>query len=71
MVGPILDQLTEEYSGKIKVCKINVDEENELAGRHGIVSIPTLVIYNNGEIVRQQVGALPKVQIESLFSSFL
>jgi thioredoxin 1 len=71
MVGPILDQLTEEYSGKIKVCKINVDEENELAGRHGIVSIPTLVIYNKGEIVRQQAGALPKVQIESLFSSFL
>jgi thioredoxin 1 len=71
VIGPILDQVAEEYAGKLKVCKINVDEENELAGQHGIVSIPTLVVYKDGKIVRQQVGSIPKVQIEALFAEYI
>jgi thioredoxin 1 len=45
MIGPLLDQLGAEYSGRLKIAKVNVDEENDLAGRHNIVSIPTLVLY--------------------------
>jgi thioredoxin 1 len=71
MVGPIIDQIAEEYTGRLKVCKINVDEENDLAGRHGIVSIPTLVVYHNGKLIRQQTGAVPKTQIQGLFSDLL
>jgi thioredoxin 1 len=71
MVGLILDQIAEEYSGKLKVCKINVDEENDLAGRHGVVSIPTLVVYHNGKLIRQQTGAIPKVQIQNLFGDLI
>jgi thioredoxin 1 len=71
MIGPMLDQIAQEYSGRLKVCKINVDEENELAGRHGVASIPTLVVYHNGEVVRQQAGALPKTQLQGLFSDLI
>jgi thioredoxin 1 len=67
----MLDGIAEEYAGRLKVCKINVDEENELATRHGVASIPTLVVYHNGEVVRQQAGALPKVQLQGLFSDLI
>jgi thioredoxin 1 len=67
MIGPIIKQLAEEYSGRLKVGKVNVDEETELAGRHGIVSIPTLVVYKEGIIADQAMGALPKKGIEALF----
>ena len=71
MVGPIVEQLADEYSGRVKVGKVNVDEEADLAGRHGVVSIPTLVIYNNGQIANQAVGGLPKQNIEALFKDLL
>jgi thioredoxin 1 len=71
MIGSVLDQIAEEYSGRLKVCKINVDEEGDLAGRHGIVSIPALVVYHNGTLIRQQTGAIPKPQIQLLFNDLL
>ena len=71
VVGPIIEQLAEEYSGRLKVGKINVDEEADLAGRHSIVSIPALIVYKDGKIVNQTVGALPKHNIEALFKDFL
>jgi thioredoxin 1 len=71
MIGPFLDQLAEEYAGRIKVVKVNVDSENELAGRHNVVSIPTIVVYNKGQVVRQQVGAVPKPQIAALFTDLV
>jgi thioredoxin 1 len=71
MIGPLLDQLAEEYSGRLKVGKVNVDEENDLASRHGIVSIPTLVVYQNGAIVSQKAGAAPKQDIEALFKQLV
>ena len=67
MIGPIIDQLAGEYAGRIKIGKVNVDEENELAERHGIVSIPTLVLYKDGAIAGQKNGAAPKHDIESMF----
>ncbi len=62
MVSPIIDELAEERAD-IKVGKINVDEQSELAERFGIVSIPALVVIKNGRIVNQAVGARPKEQI--------
>ena len=62
MVSPIVDEIAEERSD-IKVGKINVDEQSELAARFRVMSIPTLVVMKNGEIVAQSVGARPKAQI--------
>ena len=62
MVSPIVDEIAEERSD-IKVGKINVDEQSELAARFRVMSIPTLVVMKNGEIVTQSVGARPKAQI--------
>ena len=62
MVGPIVDEIATER-GDIKVGKVNVDEERELAGQFGVVSIPTLVVIKGGKVVNQMVGARPKSQI--------
>ncbi len=71
MIGPVIDQLAGEYAGRIKVAKVNVDEEGALAERHGIVSIPALVVYKDGAIVAQRAGAAPKRDIEALFKDFI
>ena len=62
MVSPIVDEIAAER-GDIKVGKVNVDEERELAGQFGVVSIPTLVVIKGGRVVNQMVGARPKSQI--------
>ena len=62
MVGPILDEIAAER-GDFKVGKINVDEQPELAGQFGVMSIPTLVVLKNGKVTNQAVGARPKAQI--------
>ena len=66
ILGPILDEIAEERAD-IKVCKINVDEEGELAQRYRVVSIPTLFVFENGEVKKQSVGALPKESILEWF----
>ncbi len=65
IVGPILDEIAEENSS-VKVGKINVDEETELASVFGVMSIPTLVVMKNGQIVNRSVGAKPKEAILDL-----
>ena len=62
MVSPIVDEIAAER-GDIKVGKVNVDEERELAGQFGVMSIPTLVVIKGGRVVNQTVGARPKSQI--------
>ena len=62
MVSPIVDEIAAER-GDIKVGKVNVDEERELAGQFGVMSIPTLVVIKGGRVVNQMVGARPKIQI--------
>ena len=62
MVSPIVDKIAAERSD-IKVCKINVDEQPELAAQFGVMSIPTLVVMKNGKVINQAVGARPKAQI--------
>lgn len=62
MVGPILDEIAQERSD-IKVGKVNVDEQPELAGQFGVMSIPTLVVIKDGKVIDQAIGARPKDQI--------
>lgn len=69
MIGPFIDQLAGEYEGRVKIGKVNVDEENGLAQRHGIASIPALVLYKDGVIVDQRNGAAPKRDIEAMFKN--
>lgn len=71
MVAPHIDEIAKNYAGKLKVGKVNVDNEAELAGRFNIVSIPTLMVFNKGKVVRQQPGALPRQAIEKLFADQL
>ena len=65
MVGPILDEIAEERED-IKVCKVNIDEEPELANEYQIMSIPSLMVLRDGKIVNRSVGAKPKAQILEL-----
>ncbi len=60
MLTPIIDELAVELQGKIKIGKVNVDEAPDLAGHYNVMSIPTLLIFKNGEAVDQIVGAMPK-----------
>ena len=69
MVAPVLEQIAEE--GKVKVAKINVDEVGELASEYNIVSIPTLLLFHKGEIVKQQVGAVPRKTIDQMIADYL
>ncbi|MDR1240183.1 MAG: thioredoxin [Treponema sp.] len=68
-IAPFIDQLAEEYAGRVKIGKVNVDEEGDLAEKHGIVSIPTLVLYKNGGVAGQKIGAVPKHDIEALIKT--
>ena len=62
MIGPVLDEIAAERED-IKVCKVNVDEEPELANQYQVVSIPTVYVIKDGQIVNQSLGAKPKAQI--------
>ena len=66
MMGPIIEQLAEEYEGKAKVGKVNVDEEGELSQAFGVMSIPTIVLVKDGKVVKQAVGARPKAEEEAM-----
>ena len=71
VLGPIVEELSNDYSAKLKVVKINVDENNSLAGRFGIMSIPTLKFFKGGKIVGELIGAAPKPMIESEIKKYL
>ena len=71
MVTPILEQLAEAYADKLKIAKINVDEQGELAARYNIVSIPTIMLFHQGEVARQQVGAAPRKVLEEMIKEYL
>ena len=63
VLGPIVDQLSEELKGKLKVAKINVDDNQELAAQFNVMSIPTIIVFKGGSPVDQFVGAMPKDQL--------
>ncbi len=68
MLAPIVEQIAEEQAGKVKVGKINVDEQPELAAEFRVMSIPTLLVFKNGKVVNQSLGVQPKEQVEALFA---
>ncbi len=68
MLSPIVEEIAEEYAGKIKVGKINIDEQPQLAARYNVASIPTLVLFKNGKPVNMSVGVKPKRVIEAMLS---
>lgn len=57
MLSPVISQLAEEYGGRVKVCKVNVDEQSELASQNAIVSIPTVILFSDGKPVNKIIGA--------------
>ena len=66
MLAPTVEEIAEEYDGRAKVCKVNVDEEEELAIRFGLASIPTLLVFRNGQLADTKVGFVPKEEIEAM-----
>jgi thioredoxin 1 len=62
MVAPVLEEVAGELEGKLKIVKLNVDENPQTASKYGIMSIPTLMIFKNGELASRQVGAAPKAK---------
>lgn len=67
MVGPVLEKLSEEHSGKVTVLKVNVDENQELAARFGVMSIPTVIMFENGAVKSQLIGARGQKDYETEF----
>jgi thioredoxin 1 len=71
MIAPILKDLAKDYKDKIKIAKIDVDAEGDLAQKYNIVSIPTIMIFNKGQVVRQQVGAIPRQTLEKMIKEVI
>jgi thioredoxin 1 len=65
MIAPILEDIAEEYDGRIKITKIDVDQDNHMAVQLGVQSIPTLILFKNGQAVERLVGAMPKDRLMS------
>ena len=70
-IGPIIAQAAKEYSGKIKVVKINVDENKKRAGQYNVRGIPTLLLFYNGEVIDTNVGSIAKQQLDNFISKNL
>ena len=70
-LGPVLSELAKEYDGKIVVGKCDVEENDDLAAAYGVMSVPTLLFFKNGEPVEKKGGAMPKNKLKELFESLL
>lgn len=71
MIAPIIEELAEEFEGKAKVAKVNTDEEQDIAMKFGVRSIPTLIFFKDGEVVEQMVGAASKQAFEEKLNALL
>jgi len=65
-IGPVIDELADEYDGKVQIAKMNVDDNPATPGKYGIRAIPTLILFKNGEVVDQITGAVGKTQLSDL-----
>ncbi len=70
-VAPVVEELAKDYEGKIKVGKLDVDSNPAIASKYGITSIPTLLLFKNGEVVDGVIGAVPKAQLETMIKKHL
>lgn len=66
ILGPVIEELAEEMKDSVKVCKMNVDEEREIAGKYGIMSIPTVMLFKDGELVESMIGLQDKSAFEAV-----
>jgi thioredoxin 1 len=71
MVAPVMEQLADEYAGKVKIVKVNTDENQQVAYKYGIRSIPTIGIFKGGEVVDGVIGAVPKQYLEEKLKPFI
>ncbi len=70
-IAPVVDAIAEAYEGKIKVGKVNVDDNPSTPGKYGVRGIPTVILFKDGKVVDQVVGAVPKAQLEALINKAL
>ena len=71
MIAPVLDELAPEFAGKVKIVKMNVDDNQTTPAQFGVRSIPTLLLIKNGQVVATQVGALPKTQLANFINQHI
>jgi thioredoxin 1 len=71
MMAPVLEDIAGEFEGRLKIATVDVDQEGELAEQHNIVTIPSLVLYKEGRIQAQHIGAIPKHELINFFKAFL
>ena len=71
MIAPVLEELAEDYQGRLRVCKLDIDANTLTAPKYGIRGIPTLIVFNNGEVVGTKVGALSKSQLSAFIDSVI
>jgi thioredoxin 1 len=69
MIAPVLDALAVEYKGRVKVAKLDVDGSPDVAGRYGVQAIPTLLLFRDGKVVEQRIGALPRPELVRLLDA--
>ncbi len=70
-IAPIVEEMADTYAGKVKITKMNVDENPATPGKYGVRGIPTLILFKNGQVVDQLVGAVPKNQVKALIDKAL
>lgn len=70
-LGPVLEELSEEYEGKIKFVKINVDKNSDVSGKYRIMSIPTMKIFKNGEVVEDMIGLRSKSELKKVLDKYI
>jgi thioredoxin 1 len=71
MIAPVFEELSNQYAGKVKFAKVNVDENPKIPANYGVRGIPTLIMFKGGKVVEQVVGAVPKNQLENLVKKVL
>jgi len=71
MLAPIIEELSKEYKDKVKVCKLNVDDAQEVAAGYGVMSIPTVILFHKGKVAKQSVGVVPKEQLTEMLNGFI
>ncbi len=71
MLLPLIAKLADDYQGRMKVCKMNIDEGKSSAAEYGVMSIPTLIVFKDGKVVDKIVGVLPKVKLEEKLEAIL
>lgn len=71
MIAPVLEEIAQEYAGKVKVCKLNIDDNKETPPRYAVRGIPTLMLFKNGNVEATKVGALSKSQLAAFIDSHI